>query len=144
MPPLLSDRLHVVDALSARQVMQLHQLFQQEWWSDDRTLDDTQRCVEGSQLCLGLVEPQGQLVGFARVLTDSTFKACIFDLIVRQDWRAQGLGKQLLGLIKAHEKLSRVQHFELYCLPEMLSFYSALDFTTEVGGVQLMRYSTTR
>ncbi len=142
--PLSIERLQVVDTLSAQQVMQLHQLFQQEWWSDDRTLDDTQRCVAGSQLCLGLVEPQGQLVGFARVLTDSTFKAFIFDLIMRQDWRAQGLGKQLLGLIKAHEKLSRVQHFELYCLPEMFGFYSALDFTTEVGGVQLMRYSTTR
>ena len=138
------ESLQVVDTLCAQQIVQLHQLFQQEWWSEERSLVDTQRCVEGSQLCIGLIEPQGQLVGFARVLTDVTFKALIFDLIVRQDWRAQGLGKQLLALIKTHEKLRQVQHFELYCLPEMFEFYTALGFSTEVGGVQLMRYNTAR
>jgi predicted GNAT family N-acyltransferase len=143
-PPFSIEHLQVVNALSAQQVVQLHHLFQQEWWSETRTLEDTQRCVAGSQLCIGLIEPQGQLVGFARVLTDGTFKAFIFDLIVQQNWRAQGLGKHLLGLIKAHEKLSLVQHFELYCLPEMFAFYTALGFTTEVGGVQLMRYSAAR
>lgn len=139
-PPLSIEHLQTVETLSAQQLVQLHQLYQQEWWGEGRTLEDTRRCVAGSQLCIGLIDPQGQLVGFARVLTDTIFKAFIFDLIVRQDWRSQGLGKQLLQRITTHEKLSRVQHFELYCLPEMFEFYRALGFTTALGGVQLMRY----
>lgn len=69
------NHMHIVETLNAQQIVQLHQLFQQEWWSESRTLEDTRRCVEGSQLCIGLIDPQETLVGFARVLTDATFKA---------------------------------------------------------------------
>ena len=133
--------MQVVYALSDKHLVQLHQLYQQEWWSEQRSLDDTRNGIAGSQLCMGLVTPQDELVGFARVLTDYTFKAFIFDLIVRKDLRDQGLGKQLLTLIQTHDKLRRVNHFELYCLPEMAAFYAAQGFTTELGGLQLMRYS---
>lgn len=133
--------MQVVYALSDKHLVQLHQLYQQEWWSEQRSLDDTRNGIAGSQLCMGLVTPQDELVGFARVLTDYTYKAFIFDLIVRKDLRGQGLGKQLLTLIQTHDKLRRVNHFELYCLPEMAAFYAAQGFTTELGGLQLMRYS---
>lgn len=134
--------MQTIYALSDEHLIQLHQLYQQEWWSETRTLEDTRRGVQGSQLRIGLVDEQDALIGFARVLTDYTFKAFIFDLIVRQDQRAQGIGKQLIACIKTHEKLSRVQHFELYCLPEMFDFYAQQGFTAEVGGVRLLRYST--
>ena len=86
--------MQTIYALSDEHLIQLHQLYQQEWWSETRTLEDTRRGVQGSQLRIGLVDEQDALIGFARVLTDYTFKAFIFDLIVRQDQRAQGIGKQ--------------------------------------------------
>jgi predicted N-acetyltransferase YhbS len=53
--------------------------------------------------------------------------------------RGSGLGQKLIGMVKDHEKLKKVKHFELYCLPEKEAFYSRLGFSTEVGGIRLMR-----
>jgi len=63
----------------------------------------------------------------------------IFDVIVSETVRGGGLGQKIMGLIKNHERLKQVKNLELYCLPEMESFYSSFDFSTEVGGIKLMR-----
>ena len=121
-------------------ITRLHELYQSEWWAKGRSLDETKRCVKGSQICIGLVDDTDHLVGFTRVLTDYTFKALIFDLIVAKPHRGRGLGDQLLHLVKEHEKLAAVKHFELYCLPELYEYYQRHGFTEDVGGVRLMRY----
>jgi len=127
--------------LEASHITQLHTLYQSEWWSKGRSLEDTKRVVQGSQVCIGLVDDQGDLKAFARVLTDYTFKAVIFDVIVAQDCRGQGLGDRLMALIMEHPDLETVQFLELYCQPDMEPFYNAYGFSAEVGGVRLMRRS---
>jgi predicted GNAT family N-acyltransferase len=131
--------MNVIDTLTETHVAQLSELYQQEWWAKGRTLEETKNCVAGSQICVGLVGANNELVGFARVLTDFTFKALIFDVIVRKDHRKAGLGDRLLSLIKSHEKLQDVKHFELYCLPEMHGFYARHGFSTDTGDIRLMR-----
>lgn len=130
--------INVVDCLSETQVEQLHQLYQQEWWTKDRTLVETQQVIDGSSLIIALVK-DNQLIAFARVLTDYIFKAFIFDVIVAKDYRGQGLGNKLMALIRKHEKLKKVKTFELYCLPEMVPFYESHEFSTHVGEIKLMR-----
>ena len=131
--------MNVIDTLTPDQVAQLHSLYRQEWWTRDRTLEETQAGVDGSQLCIGLVNADDELIGFARVLTDYIFKAMIFDLIVRKDHRNTGLGDRLVTLITSHPTLQAVKHFELYCLPEMHDFYARHQFTNNLGDIQLMR-----
>ena len=131
--------MNVIDTLTPDQVAQLHSLYRQEWWTRDRTLEETQAGVDGSQLCIGLVNADNELIGFARVLTDYIFKAMIFDLIVRKDHRNTGLGDRLVTLITSHPTLQAVKHFELYCLPEMHDFYARHQFTNNLGDIQLMR-----
>ena len=131
--------MNVIYSLTEDHIAQLHALYQQEWWTKGRTIEETKSCVAGSQICVGLISANGELVGFARVLTDFTCKALIFDVIVRKDHRKTGLGDKLLSLIKSHEKLHNVKHFELYCLPEMYGFYTKHGFTTNTGEIRLMR-----
>ena len=57
-------------------------------------------------------------------------------MIIDQDYRSKGLSKQLMDIIKDHEALKAVHHFELYCLPKMIPFYEKYGFTNEVGEVQ--------
>ena len=132
--------MNVIYSLTENHITQLHELYQQEWWTKGRTLEETRSCVAGSQICVGLISANNELIGFARVLTDLTFKALIFDVIVRKDHRNTRLGDKLLSLIKSHEKLQGVKHFELYCLPEMCDFYAKHGFAT-IGEIQLMRFS---
>ena len=129
----------VIYSLDGKHIVQLHNLYQQEWWSKDRTIVEVRKCVAGSQVCIGLVDVNNDLVGFTRVLTDYTFKALIFDVIVRESERGCGLGDKLISLVKMHSQLQGVKHFELYCLPEMFSFYIERGFSTDVGEVLLMR-----
>lgn len=120
-------------------IQQLHELYQQEWWTKDRTFSETEQGVYGSQVSIGLVDNTDNLQGFARVITDFTFKALIFDVIVSEKHRGLKLGNRLLELIQNHNDLKRVKHFELYCLPELLPFYEKHGFSSEVDGIKLVR-----
>lgn len=136
--------MEVIYELDAQQIEQLYQLYQYEWWTKDRTFKEIDECIKGSQLCVGLIDHHANLQAFARVLTDFTLKALIFDLIVSEAYRGKGLGSQIISLIKNHEKLKKVKHFELYCLPAMYSFYEKHGFTKETGNIKLMRFINTQ
>ena len=125
--------------LTPKHIKELHELYQGEWWTKGRTLQEATDVVEGSQINIGILNAQGSLVAYARVLTDFTFKALIFDVIVAEDHRGEGLGEKLMQAIKSHEKLARVKSFELYCLPEMFAFYERHGFSSDVADIKLMR-----
>jgi GNAT superfamily N-acetyltransferase len=95
-----------------------------------------------SDIVVGFCLPQsGELIAFARVLTDYVYKALILDLIVDERYRAQGVGRQLLTDVVAHPLLSNVAHLELYCRPDVAPFYEAWGFTTDPEALCLMRRS---
>ncbi|MBE0483846.1 MAG: GNAT family N-acetyltransferase [Bacterioplanes sp.] len=131
--------MEVIFQLSEEQVKQLHQLYQTVWWAKGRSLEDTQKCVAGSQICIGLVDSNENLIGFTRILTDYIYKALLFDVIVCESHQGIGLGRKLVSLVKEHEQLQAVKHFELYCLAELEGFYEGHGFTAAMGDLQLMR-----
>ena len=129
----------ILNKLNSKHIKQLHQLYQNEWWTDKRTLEETQKVVDNSSIIIGLADTEENLIAFARVLTDFTFKAIVFDVIVEDSLRHKGLGKKLMNLIVNHEKLQEVKHFELYCLPEMVEFYKAHGFEDNLNELIFMR-----
>lgn len=132
--------MQLVHQLSDSQIAQLHQLYQNEWWSAGRSYTETETCVKNSSLIFALVEA-GELIAFARVLTDGVFKAFLFDVIIAPHKRQQGLGNQLLESIKSHSLIGSVKHLELYCVAELIPYYRQHGFTTAVGPIHLMRRS---
>lgn len=132
--------MNVIYQLNESHIIDLYALYQHEWWTSGRDLEQVRSVVNHSQLVVGIVDEANSLKAFCRVLTDYTFKALIFDMIVDGDCRDRGLGRQLLNQVKNHESLVSVRHFELYCLPEMFEFYRQEGFSEALGGVCLMRY----
>ena len=131
--------MQLIYELTPTQVESVHGLYKSEWWTKQRTLKETKNCINGSQICIAALDVDGALQGFCRVITDYTFKALIFDVIVSSQYRGHGLGNELMQSIQSHPKLREVKHFELYCLPELVPFYQKHNFTSEVGGIRLMR-----
>ena len=126
--------------LEEHQVRELHALYQGEWWTRGRSLDEVRRVVEHSDLLFAICDQTGdRLLAFARVLTDRVFKALVFDVIVAPGHRDEGLGRQLMDQIIRHPELESVKHIELYCLSEMVPFYEKWGFSTDVAGVTFMR-----
>ncbi|MGR3765753.1 GNAT family N-acetyltransferase [Rossellomorea sp. NS-SX7] len=129
-----------VEKLTNDQIQCLHQLFQTEWWTAGRELDDIKVMVENSDVILGICQPDtNELIAFARVLTDYTYKALILDVVVKREHRGKQLGKILFDRVVEHPSLKGVKHIELYCKPEMLPFYQRWGFSTELGELQFMR-----
>ncbi len=129
------------EQLTDEQTKQLHELYQQEWWTAGRTLEDVRAMLTGSNYVYGICDGDtAQLAGFARVLGDGVFKAIVFDVIVDPAHRGQQIGRKLIERILSDPRLAHVKHFELYCLPELEPFYESCGFSADVGGVRLMRY----
>ncbi|WP_434999745.1 GNAT family N-acetyltransferase [Vibrio scophthalmi] len=131
--------MKTIHTFTDERIAQVHKLYMDAWWAKERTLEQTVSCISGSQVCIGIVNDDNKLVGFARVLSDFIFKAIIFDVIVCPSERGCGLGVKLMQSIQQHEDLKNIKHFELYCLPEMEAYYEKFRFSADVGGVKLMR-----
>jgi predicted GNAT family N-acyltransferase len=130
--------MKLVHQLNEIQIKELHELYKNEWWCKDRTLEDTATCVQNSSLIFAFIESE-QLVAFARVLTDGVFKAFLFDVIIAPQKRGQGLGTAMLHAIQNHALISKVKNLELYCVPELIPYYENLGFSSDVSPMRLMR-----
>jgi GNAT superfamily N-acetyltransferase len=130
----------IVTSLTEAQTLELHALYQGEWWTKGRTLEDIRTMLAHTTFVFGVVAADsGMLLAFARVLSDHVYKAFLYDVIVHPDHRSAGLGSLLLEHIMAHPILSKARHFELYCLPERFPLYERYGFTLGIGEPQLMR-----
>lgn len=131
------DRL---DRLTEAQVHELVALYQEEWWTKGRELEDVRRMLEQTDIVVAFCERESRrLVAFARVLTDGVYKALIFDVIVAGSHRDHGLGRALMDALLEHPGLKTVRHLELYCLPELIPFYRRWGFTDELGELRFLR-----
>ncbi len=132
--------LEDIETLTDRHKSQLWDLYRGEWWSADRTLQDTHDIIAGSSINFGIVDlTQDRLVAYSRVLTDYIRKALIYDVIVAPTHRGLHLGARQMDRILSHPKLARVAHFELGCKPDLVAFYERWDFSADLAGTNHMR-----
>src|SRR5689334_11698323 len=103
------DTITVIDTADDIERDQLVALFQSGWWTADRTLEEVERMLRGSDVVVGLVDGSSdRLVGFARAITDSTFLAVVLDVVVAAHLRGSGLGARLMDELLARPELAAV------------------------------------
>lgn len=84
--------------------------------------------IENS-LCFGIYH-HGKQIGFARVITDSTEFASLWDVFVDEPYRAQGLGKALLKYVFNHPRCRGI--FRWFLMTEDAhGLYQKFEFKTE-------------
>jgi len=106
---------------------QLLALFEQAEWARDRSLEDTQRMLEETDVAISAWDGT-KLVAFGRVLTDYVFRASIWDVIVDVSYQNQDIGKGLIQRILRHSSLARVELFWL-STRRYQAFYASLGFS---------------
>ncbi len=117
----------------------LWRLYQSEPWSRGCSLDEVQRMLAGSALNLVLVDEEGILAGFARVLSDGAFTAVLMDVVVAPSWRGSGLGRRLMDAALGHPDLKEIRRFQLQCPSDLVPFYEQWGFTADLGDLSFMR-----
>ena len=136
----MAPRYRVIEPIGGDRVHQLMDLYKHEWWTSTRTVDQTRAILNGSDVAIGICdEADDRLVAFARVLTDQTARAFIFDVIVAADRRGCGLGRRVVEEVLSHPAVKNVELVELYCRPELVRFYERMGFGSPHSGVVLMR-----
>ena len=74
------------------------------------------------------VEVDGELVATARVLTDRTYYAKVYDVIVAAGRPGEGHGERLLGAVVDHPDLQAVDGLALNCRAGLVGFYELVGF----------------
>jgi len=87
-------------------------LTNRSYWAIGRSFETVKRSIENS-ICFGVYDSSDKLVGFARVLTDYAVFAYIMDVYILEDYRKQGLGKQLMSAIMQHSELQGLKRIML-------------------------------
>ena len=129
-----------IDELSEQQTLELCELIRNEWWSQDRRIEDLRRALDTTDEVIAFAERStGSLVACVRILTDYAYKALVLDVVVASNHRGMGLGAQLMDAVINHPCLKNVEHFELYCKNDMMTFYKKWDFIPEREGLNFMR-----
>lgn len=96
------------------------------WWSD-REVDEVRRALAGTDVAVGL-EDDGELVAAARILTDYTYYATVYDVIVAADRRGEGLGRTLLEAVVEHPELENLPGLSLLCREGLVPYYESVGF----------------
>ncbi len=109
-------------------VEQLARLYEHAPWALGRAAADIREMLANTDLALSAWD-EGRLVAFGRVLTDYTYRASIWDLVVDPGYQGQDIGTQIMQRILEHPALKRVELFWL-CTRDKQNFYEKLGFTS--------------
>ena len=75
------------------------------YWAKGRNRQTTEKAVQNS-LCFGVYDPDGNQVGFARLVTDYATFAWLCDVFILEQYRGRGLGKWLIETITSLPELA--------------------------------------
>ena len=107
--------------------VQLVRLFHQAPWAKGRTLEEARVMLSHTDVLICAWD-KDVLVGFGRVLTDFTYRAAIWDVIVDRTYQQRGIGSEIVRRILHHPQLERVELFWL--CTRRPGFYEKLGFSS--------------
>ncbi|MBR8826375.1 MAG: GNAT family N-acetyltransferase [Gomphosphaeria aponina SAG 52.96 = DSM 107014] len=122
---------------------ELQSLFEAVGWHR-RPLDKVQKALTRSFLVVAIWEISNsphQLIGFARVVSDSVFDAIIWDMMIHPDFQGRGLGKKSIEYLVTKLRAEGIQNIILFASPSVADFYHSLGFISEPNNLKLMLWS---
>lgn len=120
---------HIVEKLSEQQIGDVCELIQNQWWGGNRTLEQVRTMLNHTSLTIAVaLNDSDRIIGFCRTLTDFTFRATIYDVVVATNFQQRGIGKLLLNTMCQHPRLQSVNLLYLACEPKLFSFYEQWGF----------------
>lgn len=122
------DDLTPVTELTDDQIADLTKLYGTYHSWADRKGDAVRQAVEHSDEVLALIIPNTEeLFACARVITDYTYYATVYDVIVSPDVRRRGVGTRLMETVVTHDPLTELDLY-LGARDGLVGFYEACGF----------------
>nr|YP_009396100.1 hypothetical protein [Melanothamnus harveyi]ARW65378.1 hypothetical protein [Melanothamnus harveyi] len=106
-----------------------------------RPLKKVKFALENSFLAISIFYIENnnkRLIGFARVTSDGSFNATIWDVVIHPDFQGNGLGTLLMNQIIKELRNCDISTITLFADPEVLKFYKHIGFVIDPDGVKGM------
>nr|YP_009391961.1 hypothetical protein [Periphykon beckeri]ARW60309.1 hypothetical protein [Periphykon beckeri] len=106
-----------------------------------RPLKKVQLALENSFLIMSLFyykKNKKKLIGFARVTSDGSFNATIWDVAIDPEFQGKGLGKGLIKEVIKQLRKHDISTITLFADPEVVKFYKHIGFIIDPNGVKGM------
>lgn len=87
-------------------------LSERSYWAKGRSLEAVKLTIANS-LCFGIYNQEGKQLGFARVATDYAIFGWLMDVFILEEYRGQGLGKQLIEHVTSHPVIKNLRRIGL-------------------------------
>ena len=87
-------------------------LSERSYWAKGRSLEAVKLTIANS-LCFGIYNQEGKQLGFARVATDYAIFGWLMDVFILEEYRGQGLGKQLIEHVTSHPVIMNLRRIGL-------------------------------
>ena len=104
----------------------IHAFLTESYWSKGCSMDNVLRRIENA-LCFGVYDNDKQ-IGFARIITDKVTFAYIADVFILENYRGQGLSKQLMTFILEQPDLQNLKRW-LLATRDAHGLYTQFGFT---------------
>lgn len=91
----------------------IHAYLTTAYWSQAVSVETVRRSIEGSAVAIGLFDPDGAQVGFARAMSDGATFAWIADVYVLEGHRGKGLAAWMLEELLADGRLQGLRRIVL-------------------------------
>lgn len=79
-------------------------LCHRSYWAKGRSFESVKKSIDNSP-CFGMYNSDGNMLGFARVVTDKVVFAYLMDLFIFEEFQGKGLGTELTRHILEHPDL---------------------------------------
>ena len=89
----------IINGAENMSVSEVMALLKQTYWADQRPEEQVRRSMEHS-CCYGIRLEDGELVGFARVISDFSTTYYLCDVIIDAAFQNKGLGSELVSYIE--------------------------------------------
>ncbi len=130
--------LHFSTDIREMDVIRIHEWLSNSYWAKGIPLQTVKRAMQHS-LCFGVFQESRQ-IAFARVISDYTTYAYLCDVIVDENERGAGVGKQLMTFILQHPQLQGLRKFSLATL-DAHGLYAQFGFTPLAEPQRMMEIS---
>ncbi len=97
------------------------------FWAQDRSIEDLKRAVQFSEPVVSVWDGS-RLIGFSRATSDGVYRAVIWDVVVDDDYRRQGIGRKLVETVIMHPHVRSAERTYLFTTHQQ-GFYERIGFT---------------
>ena len=99
------------------------------WWKDHYNPSKLKFLIKGSYaFAIAIEKKSKKAIGMGRVLSDGVSDAYIQDLVVLNEYREKGIGREIVKILINYCKKKGINWIGLIAEPDQDGFYRSLDF----------------